>query len=134
MGIHKAFANFLRSFLRQGLLIANDIALFWANFFPLRRHPLNFNLTTNLRHFSNIHPTFFEGGCQPRSKTSNNGPKWQVIYHIQPFLVVYSWRSGGSTRTNQNKKTRIPSFFVVRLTGSDFGSFFCVVRLTESEL
>ena len=26
----------------------------------------------------------------PKAKTPDNRPKWQVIYHIQPFLAVYS--------------------------------------------
>ena len=38
--------------------------------------------------------TLMLGGCWhvglPKAKTPDNRPKWQVIYHIQPFLAVYS--------------------------------------------
>lgn len=46
-----------------------------------------------------------------KAKTPDNRPKWQVIYHIQPFLAVYSclcccclpvgWRRRGQPKTCQ---------------------------------
>ena len=56
----------------------------------------------------------FLGGCQLRGKATNNGPKWQVIYHIQPFLVVYSWQcTRTNERTNEIKDKNL-MFFIVR--------------------